>query len=464
MKKKAFIILICITALLAGCQNTKTDIANDISTDAGSTSTRDEDIASIGISGADNTSSSDDAVKNVSVVPDSYEDAYSEVLDRCFYGLTNCNLHNAFYSNWYNDCRATVYVKPEDDNGCSLDYAGYEFIDLNSDGIKELIIGNLSDDSKLDKMIYAVYSLQHNVPRDLLSAHEYSSGQDNNYIYLCKGNELITVQSCQNDRRYKCISKLSLSENGLNTEFIESYTSDITYKKIDANENETSISQTEWEKYVLECEAQKVSPDLVPFSQYAPKNPKEYYDDGDGDGSFENQWIFGKGFSSWQEGYKAYIETAPDFPRYRLIYVDDDDIPELAIEGYCEAEGCLIVSFHHGEVNILHTLRLGFSYIEKKGLLCNSNGCQGQYYDIVYSLSEGKWKCIFSGGRYTYDLGSWDDEAGKFLDFHYAIDDVEVDEKTYYEKLKKIYDEKAAIYSFCDGCNKEEFITALSEY
>lgn len=186
--------------------------------------------------------------------------------------------------------------------------------------------------------------------------------------------------------------------------------------------------------------------------------------DGDGDGSLENQWIFGKGFSSWQEGYKAYIETAPDFPRYKLIYVDDDDIPELAIEGYCEADGCLIVSFHHGEVNILHTLMLGFSYIEKKGLLCNSNGWQGQYYDIVYSLSEGKWKCIFSGGKYTYDLGSWDDEAGKFLDFHYAIDDVEVDEKTYYEKLKKIYDEKAAIYSFCDGCNKEEFITALSEY
>ena len=186
--------------------------------------------------------------------------------------------------------------------------------------------------------------------------------------------------------------------------------------------------------------------------------------DGDGDDFHEHQWIFGKGFSSWQEGYKAYIEAAPDFQRYGLIYVDDDDIPELAIEGYCEAEGCLIVSFHHGEVNILHTLRLGFSYIEKKGLLCNSNGCQGQYYDIVYSLSEGKWKCIFSGGRYTYDLGSWDDEAGKFLDFHYAIDDVEVDEKTYYEKLKKIYDEKAAIYSFCDGCNKEEFITALSEY
>lgn len=55
-------------------------------------------------------------------------------------------------------------------------------------------------------------------------------------------------------------------------------------------------------------------------------------------------------------------------------------------------------------------------------------------------------------------------KSRKFLDFHYAIDDVEVDEKTYYEKLKKIYDEKAAIYSFCDGCNKEEFITALSEY
>lgn len=184
--------------------------------------------------------------------------------------------------------------------------------------------------------------------------------------------------------------------------------------------------------------------------------------DGDGDDFHEHQWIFGEGFSSWQEGYKAYIEAAPNFQRYELIYVDDDDIPELAITGYCEADGCQIVSFHHGEVNILYTFGLIFSYIEKKGLLCNPYGSQGVYYDMVYSLSEGKWKCIFSGSNYTHDFGSWDDEAGKFLDFHYAIDDVEVDEKTYYEKLNKIYDEKAAIHSF--GCNEEEFITALSEY
>ena len=88
--------------------------------------------------------------QNVTIAPDSYEDAYSEVLDRCFFALKNPERINDFSSNCYNDCWMTVYVKEQDDIGSPLDYAGYEFIDLNNDGIKELLVGNLSDDNKLD--------------------------------------------------------------------------------------------------------------------------------------------------------------------------------------------------------------------------------------------------------------------------------------------------------------------------
>ena len=76
----------------------------------------------------------DDLPPNVTIAPDSYEDAYSEVLDRCFFALKNPERINDFSSNCYNDCWMSVYVKEQDDIGSPLDYAGYEFIDLNNDG------------------------------------------------------------------------------------------------------------------------------------------------------------------------------------------------------------------------------------------------------------------------------------------------------------------------------------------
>ena len=84
--------------------------------------------------------------------------------------------------------------------------------------------------------------------------------------------------------------------------------------------------------------------------------------------------VFGEGYSSWQEGYRAYIDEflksdSSDYS-YALIYVDDDDIPELVCESGYEAGGCTILSYYDGKVTLLQTSRLYFNYIEESGLLC----------------------------------------------------------------------------------------------
>lgn len=450
MKKITLSIIFLMSATILGCTpitNTRQALSDDSSTSIACKAATDQ--------------LKDGLPQNVTIAPDSYEDAYSEVLDRCFFALKNPERINDFSSNCYNDCWMSVYVKEQDDIGSPLDYAGYEFIDLNNDGIKELLVGNLSDDNKLDKMIYAVYSLQHNIPKELAESYDYHSFSEKNYVYLCTGNKLITEKSYKpTGNKAKEVFKLSISENGLSTEIIDGYTAEknndgtFTYKKIDASENETIILESEWKKAVSEYESQKIQPDLIPFSQYVPKNSEGYYDDGDGDDFHEDQWIFGKGFSSWKEGYMACVNDNSYISgdRYSLINIDDDDIPEL-VTAY------IIFSYHDGIVTAFSHFDTssGWSYIEKQGLIFIYGGRQGIYYDLVYSLSEGKWKCIFSGNECANDPYNWDD-------FHYSIDGIEIDKQSYYEKLNEIYNQNSSTQSSSQAYydNKEEILEYLS--
>ena len=161
--------------------------------------------------------------------------------------------------------------------------------------------------------------------------------------------------------------------------------------------------------------------------------------------------FFGTGYSSWNEGYLDYLDkTTPegyDDISYSFIYVDDDDIPELVVDTGFEAGGCQIVAYHDGTVNVLQTARLYFTYIEKSGLLCNTDGHMGYYYDNVYSLEDGTWKCILSGDWTEYsDLEDPKDEE-EYVDSmvrKYYISEEEVDEKTYGERIDAVYDRTSA--------------------
>ena len=131
---------------------------------------------------------------------------------------------------------------------------------------------------------------------------------------------------------------------------------------------------------------------------------------------------------------------------WQTIYVDDDDIPELYLEGDCEATGCLILTCGNGVVDELQTSRLYFNYIERQNLLDNAEGHMGYYYDYVYTIEDGKWKCIGEG---TYeamydDTGYVVDEDGNAV-MEYTWMGEPTDEAGYDQKLKEVYDGRLAI-------------------
>ena len=120
-------------------------------------------------------------------------------------------------------------------------------------------------------------------------------------------------------------------------------------------------------------------------------NPDTSTTENDGDGTFLD----------WKTAYLDFIESREseyDFDyRYALVYVDNDDIPELYAMGVCEADGDLICSYKNGNVIEQHLgRRLGGKYVERSGIVINQNGHMGKYYDNVYKLDQTGFSLILN--------------------------------------------------------------------
>ncbi len=178
-------------------------------------------------------------------------------------------------------------------------------------------------------------------------------------------------------------------------------------------------------------------------------------DTGDASGNADGESMFdpddkADSDDSWREAYREYLDANPAEDGgygYALIYVDDDDIPELVIDTQFEAGGCQILTWHDGKTDVLQTSRLYFTYIEKGNLLNNEDGHMGYYYDLIYSIENGKWKEVFAGeysGFAEDGSDEYDEETGRYICTDYLIDGKETDRKTYNKELKKVYDFSAA--------------------
>ena len=147
----------------------------------------------------------------------------------------------------------------------------------------------------------------------------------------------------------------------------------------------------------------------------------------------------------WQEAYAAYIEEEDKdwYNTYSLIYVNEDDIPELVIDTGFEAGGCRILTFHNGEIDVLQTDRLTFFYIEGRNLLNNAAGHMGFYYDYIYAIENGKWVSMGIGEYWEYrpeDVTDYSD-----ITFIYEWNGKRVDEERYQKSVDAVFDMEQAV-------------------
>ena len=136
----------------------------------------------------------------------------------------------------------------------------------------------------------------------------------------------------------------------------------------------------------------------------------------------------------WQIVYAEYIENIKYAPynEYALIYVDEDDIPELVVYTGTFADACIVLTFHNGEVDTLQTGSLQCNYIEKKNFYWDTGGHMGEFYDHVYTVEDGKWVYVAGGEYIAKDL--------LIEEYDYIWDGEAVSEDEYYENLRTVYD------------------------
>lgn len=140
---------------------------------------------------------------------------------------------------------------------------------------------------------------------------------------------------------------------------------------------------------------------------------------------------------AWRQSYIDYIETDPNIainPEWctcGLIYVDNNEIPELIIEYSNEADGTGIVSFKNGETTSYRFSRTGgIRYIEREGLVYNSIGVMGAFVDEIVFLD--------SEGFHDYGHGHRYGESQDFTNFtHFVWNDEEVSEEEYMGNIDK---------------------------
>lgn len=136
--------------------------------------------------------------------------------------------------------------------------------------------------------------------------------------------------------------------------------------------------------------------------------------------------------------YEEYVDSVPYMEEnytFSLIYIDEDEIPELVVYGCCEADGTTICCYYSGEVHEKQLSRLEFTYIEKENLICNGAGHMDVYYDHVYKIEDGEF----------VEVGMGDYGGNQYIGTYYKWNDISVSEEEYYRQLNSVYDKSRDI-------------------
>lgn len=166
--------------------------------------------------------------------------------------------------------------------------------------------------------------------------------------------------------------------------------------------------------------------------------------------------------SEWKKAYKDYISSLDEtaFSEFTLIYLDDDDIPELYVIGSYEAAGEIVVTYADGKAADFELPRLyGVKYSERSGNLVSFNGNMGYYPVEHVVLENGKFTVVDTGLKQEKDY----DEDTDTYTYTYEINEKEVSEKVFNDTMNGwLTEENRMIPNDSEIYNKTEILEKLS--
>ncbi|MCL2696394.1 MAG: hypothetical protein FWE69_08745 [Clostridiales bacterium] len=181
---------------------------------------------------------------------------------------------------------------------------------------------------------------------------------------------------------------------------------------------------------------------------------------------------------AWKQIYIDYIneyEREHDVvkPEYSLVYINDDDIPELFIQGVDRAEGSTLCVFDGDRLNAVYLeADPGFSYIERASIFHDQGGHMDRYYDIVYRIQNNQIVTMHAG-RFGWedDTVIQVDEDGNVVKvdeydyflYYYFWNGTQVSESEYAENLRLAFDTAQAKHPYGKLYSASEIIEQIKK-
>lgn len=191
--------------------------------------------------------------------------------------------------------------------------------------------------------------------------------------------------------------------------------------------------------------------------------------------------------SEWKQAYIDYIERKlqeNNLPEdrgvtYKLVNINNDNIPELYIDWGYTYLGSVICSYSNDSIAEQIMYVGGFSYIESQNLFCDSGGHMDNYYDNIYYIDNGEFILQCSGNYGASDNSNVQYDSDDNPIYKYNWNGTKVSSKSeYIKELNKVYDTKKAKYPIADAeydmnagryvgnglCNYEEILEEIKNY
>ncbi len=98
----------------------------------------------------------------------------------------------------------------------------------------------------------------------------------------------------------------------------------------------------------------------------------------------------------WKERYVSWMKSLMDESgsvggRFSLLFINEDDIPEMIWKTDIEAQGSILVTYDGGTLDELPLSRTGMTYLDSRNLVKDYSGEDQVMYDRIYSIRDGKW-------------------------------------------------------------------------
>lgn len=151
----------------------------------------------------------------------------------------------------------------------------------------------------------------------------------------------------------------------------------------------------------------------------------------------------------------------PDMASYALIYINDDDIPELLIDYGTGFEGAVLCTVSSGKLEIVKSSHSDMFYFERKNLFHIMGGHMDNYSDRVYAIQNGVFVLLHDGKYGAEDNSRVQvDEEGNPI-YQYFWNGKEVSEKDYERSLKSVFNDSKAVNAYKNTYTASEIIPKI---